>query len=151
MIGQVAQDKIAQGRYGRAFVSKFGDPEVSSYYNKIRLSVYDYVKAQTGAQFSINEMDRYLASFPTSVDDPETAKQLITEHALRAVREINTLKLNWQAIQIGNQKIYVSPDYLQEFLAGGGDVTRQQEVQPTDPAEAILLRHLEKKRAQQRP
>src|SRR3990167_3441960 len=131
MIGQVAQDKLAQGRYGRAFVSKFGDPEVVNYYNKIRLSVYDYVKAQTGAQFSITEMDRYLASFPTSVDDQETAKGLIREHALRAVREINTLKLNWQSIQVGNQRIYVSPDYLQEFLEGGAGVGTQPETQST--------------------
>lgn len=148
MIGQVAQDKIAQGRYGRAFVSKFGDPEVVDYYNKIRLSVYDYVKAQTGAQFSITEMDRYLASFPTSVDDPETAKSLIWEHANRAVREINTLKLNWQAIRIGNQQVYVSPDYLSEFLAGGGmPQIEQPEVQATDPIEQMLMRAKEKARA----
>jgi hypothetical protein len=50
-----------------------------------------YVKAQTGAQFSIRELDRYEAQFPLPWDDPETARQLLESLAAAAVGRMNSL------------------------------------------------------------
>lgn len=127
--GQQAQDLMSQGRYTRGFIDRFGDPQVADYYTKIRQTTYDYVKQQTGAQFSITEMDRYLALFPTTADTPQRAHALIQEVVDRAVREINTIKFNWPSIQVGNEQVYVSPQYLQEFLGGGGG--QPEQTQPT--------------------
>jgi hypothetical protein len=145
--GQLAIDRAAQTQGVRAFLPfAIGNAPAQAaidYKQKQKIALYNYVKQQTGAQFSVTEMDRYESMFPRIEDSEDTALNSLSNLAQKAVNDINALKLQWHAIQTPSGPIYVKPDYMQEFLSTGG---MPQETQPTDPAEAILQKHLSKKR-----
>ncbi len=58
-----------------------------------------YVKAQTGAQFSIKELDRYLTQFPLPWDDPETIQQQIAEQLAIMISRMNGLIASHQSLE----------------------------------------------------
>jgi hypothetical protein len=62
-------------------------------------SLNSYVKAQTGAQFSIKELDRYEAQFPLPWDDPETARSLLEALAAAAVGRMQSLITQYGGLQ----------------------------------------------------
>ena len=94
-VGEVVSDVAAGSKYGRAFV---GDPEVK-FKQQMRWGVYQYVKAQTGAQFSITEMDRYESQFPTLADSPERASMMLQSAAAMIIRDINNMRAQWGGLR----------------------------------------------------
>ena len=93
--GRVVSDFAAGREYARGLV---GDPEVA-FKQAIKWAVYQYVKAQTGAQFSIAEMDKYAGQFPTLADSPERARFMINSAILQATQKINLAKLQWAGLR----------------------------------------------------
>ena len=108
-----------------------------SYSQRIRIAAYMYVKAQTGAQFSIKEMDRYLSLFPTSITPPEQAEADIKALLQQAVSYIEAAKVRWNAVQTPSGLQWIQPGYIDrdpeqnpplpsEPVAAGGAETPEQ-------------------------
>ena len=113
-VGNVATDWLAGGQYTRGLV---GDSAVF-FKQKMRWAIYQYVKQQTGAQFSITEMDQYASQFPNIGDSPIRAKGLIESAARMAMSGINNARLQWGGLR--------QPDYTPEMQAF-------DDMEPTDP------------------
>jgi len=58
-----------------------------------------YIKAQTGAQFSVKELERYEAQFPLPWDDPETARAMLEALAAAAVGRMHSLISQYGGLQ----------------------------------------------------
>lgn len=101
--GRMFNNWMAGGSYSRAMV---GDRQVA-FDQAISWLVYQYVKAQTGAQFSYNEFLTYQKQFPNSIDTPERAKMLIGGAVTAARRYSAQLKLQYP--QLGGNSPQYSP------------------------------------------
>ena len=129
------------------------------YAQNLKRVLYQFVKAQTGAQFSITEMDRYMSFFPTLQDTEETAWTAIVTAAQKAVDEINVLKQNWHAIQLPDgSKRWIDPKYLQIWMRTGDTGSDEETISGAmplagtgDPIDAAIKRAEEKARAKQGP
>lgn len=75
--GEVAQNELSQSPNWRRLVPKDARGPLMAFNQSISWLLYQYVKAQTGAQFSYLEFQRYARQFPTATDDPDDAKMLI--------------------------------------------------------------------------
>lgn len=146
-LGQMAADRAAGSKGTRALLPfAIGHTQAQTaidYKQRQKISLYNYVKQQTGAQFALAELDRYESMFPALEDTEQTAINSLTNLANKAVADINALKVNWHAIQTPGGIMYIKPEYMAEFLRTGG--MPQEQPQAADDAEAIYQEHMQKK------
>lgn len=88
--------KLSQGLSSRQWLrdlelAGISGPKFLQFDAARKRALNSYVKAQTGAQFSLRELDRYEAQFPLPWDDPETARALLEALAAAAVGKMNSL------------------------------------------------------------
>lgn len=81
-------ERYVKGRVGRGELGGILQPEVAKYNAALKQALFTYVKKQTGAQFSITEMDRYEAQFPFPWDPPDVARNKIDTIVAGAIRDI---------------------------------------------------------------
>lgn len=70
--GQVVGTALGESKYGGWLA-----PEYAKFVANAKTSLNRYIKQQTGAQFSITEMNRYDAMWPKAWDAPDVAKEKI--------------------------------------------------------------------------
>lgn len=63
-------------------------PEYAKYTSSRRASLNAYIKGQTGAQFSVKELERYDTQYPEPWDPPEIARSKIDELRQRALNDM---------------------------------------------------------------
>lgn len=104
--GEVLQNKLAQSQDWRRLVPDEARGALMAYDQAISWLLYQYVKAQTGAQFSYLEFQRYAKQFPTALDTPEDARMLIEGAITNVNRGLVELQRQWGGL--------VSPNYRPE-------------------------------------
>lgn len=114
------------------------DPSMRSVLNynvNMQPALFSYTKSQTGAQFGMQEFDRYRSSFPTSMDDEYTATEKIGS-LLRIVRaDVIASQQQFHGIEVDPRfTVYIgrimprinfnrlSAEDRIAFIAGGGTV-----------------------------
>lgn len=96
--------KISQGLSSRQWLrdleaAGISGPKFLQFDAARKRALNSYVKAQTGAQFSLKELDRYEAQFPLPWDDPETARVLLEALAAAAVGRMQSLITQYGGLQ----------------------------------------------------
>lgn len=84
-IGKAGREMIGATKYGGAF--KETQP-YATYASTMRNSLNAYIRAQTGAQFSVKEMDRYTALYPEAWDPEDLAATKMDNLRQRALGDM---------------------------------------------------------------
>lgn len=96
--------KISQGLSRREWLrdlegAGISGPKFLQFDAARKRALNSYVKAQTGAQFSIRELERYEAQFPLPWDDPDTARAMLEALARAAVGKMKSLITQYGGLQ----------------------------------------------------
>lgn len=94
LIGKIGRDFVGQTKYGGALSQT---KDYASYASTMRNSLNAYIKAQTGAQFSVVEMDRYTALYPEPWDPEDLAATKIDNLRQRALADMREKLRNYPA------------------------------------------------------
>lgn len=137
---QVGKELMARSEFTQPTLATMaGGQDIIGYRVRMMPKLFNYVKAQTGVQFGYREFLQYSSLFPTSLDNPETARQKI-ESLIQVIRANKTeLERQFHALgqgqtpMIGGRRLEMSveqfetmqeedPQAAQEFLQDGGVV-----------------------------
>lgn len=91
-------------------------PDYANYIARRRASLNSYVKQQTGAQFSIKELDRYEGQYPEPWDPEDVADQKLASLRERALADMQArLKMYPNLGGKKNKKLDAADDILNEY------------------------------------
>lgn len=83
-LGRIIGTEVGETKYGGKFA-----PQYNLYISTRRAALNRYIKAITGAQFSVQEMQRYESQFPQATDDEEVARQKLGILAQQAAADMS--------------------------------------------------------------